>query len=644
MRAVAVLAVVFFHAGWEVFEGGYVGVDVFFVISGFLITQLIMKDLEKGVFSIARFYERRIRRIFPAFFALAFFVVLAGAWLYNQENFLALTESVFAATLSWANLLFWSQAGYWDGPSLLKPMLHTWSLSVEEQFYVVYPLTLYVLARFWKNRITSILWGLLALSFGFNVYVLQYDPNSAFYLPYLRAWELLLGGLIAIRPVALTQKLNEASSLFGLGIIFYSIFSFDAETPFPGLMAVLPVFGSGLVINAGVSGDTLAGRLLRIKPLVAVGKISYSLYLWHWPLLVFGKYYLIRIATGWELALLLCVALAISIISWWLVETPFRDTRFLSRRQLFVFAGVIGLVLVAINQVNIAYQGFPQRYIGRNIIPSTEFNAGNNKWNQCTGGKEYCVIGETNGSPSFLLFGDSHARSIAPGIDAAAKRYHLSGYYIYWEGCVPLLGVDKIRSGVAMDEGCALQKRAIASFLKKNPGISRVIISSRWAINYTGTVYKTEGSGVVTLVSEDKQNVQLSQSQLFYIGLKNMIADVDASGEKIYIVLGIPEVGYNVPSAQFIGQLTRRDINQIIAPTKTEYLQRNQGVLQVMQKIQQEFPSVTLIDPASPLCNNEQQICIVKDNKNYPLYRDDDHLSTYGALYISPIFDEIFQK
>lgn len=204
LRAIAVLAVVFFHAGWKVFEGGYVGVDVFFVISGFLITQLIMKDLEKGVFSIARFYERRIRRIFPAFFALAFFVVLAGARLYSQEDFLALTESVFAATLSWANLLFWSQAGYWDGPSLLKPMLHTWSLSVEEQFYVVYPLTLYVIARFWKNRITAILWGLLALSFGFNVYVLQYDPNSAFYLPYLRAWELLLGGLIAIRPVALT--------------------------------------------------------------------------------------------------------------------------------------------------------------------------------------------------------------------------------------------------------------------------------------------------------------------------------------------------------------------------------------------------------------------------------------------------------
>lgn len=263
LRAIAVLAVLLFHTEVPGFPGGFVGVDVFFVISGYLITSIILKDIEANRFSIARFYERRIRRIFPALFPVMAFVVLVGTYLFDAEAFKELGQSITATTLFSSNILFWRKGGYFAAPSLQKPLLHTWSLAVEEQFYIVFPLALLVIARYFKGKYLP--WVLMAfvLSFGASVYGVIHDPGATFYLVPTRAWELMVGSILALGvlpvPVATWQK-----NLLGFGgiiLVVLSITLYSEATPFPGIAALMPVMGSALVIWSGRGG----GGICRTK-------------------------------------------------------------------------------------------------------------------------------------------------------------------------------------------------------------------------------------------------------------------------------------------------------------------------------------------------------------------------------------------
>jgi peptidoglycan/LPS O-acetylase OafA/YrhL len=267
LRAVAVLSVLFYHAGMRLFSGGFVGVDVFFVISGYLITSIIINEIKANEFHLVNFYERRIRRIFPVLFAVVAFTLLCGALLYDAKNYTDVGNSAISATLFYSNIHFWSQSGYFEKVSTLRPLLHAWSLSVEEQFYIAFPILVLLIRRFLKSRFALSLTLAAVISFVLSVYKVQQDATSAFYLMQYRAWELLIGSILGLRivPIKTNPVMRNIFSLTGITMILASVTLYSHETPFPGAAALVPVMGSALVIYSGQNGTSLIGKILSLN-------------------------------------------------------------------------------------------------------------------------------------------------------------------------------------------------------------------------------------------------------------------------------------------------------------------------------------------------------------------------------------------
>lgn len=341
LRALAVLPVILFHAGYHPFAGGFVGVDVFFVISGYLITSIILSDLVKGRFTIADFYERRARRILPALF-LVMFLCLPFAWLWLQpDDMKDFSESLVSVSLYVSNILFWRESGYFQAAAELKPLLHTWSLAVEEQFYIFFPVMMILAWRWGRRWVPAILViGLLA-SFAISQWGVMTNPAGAFFLLPARGWELLAGGLAAYYlhhfQAPGSPVIREVGSGLGIILVLIAIFTYDEGTSFPGVNAILPVLGTTLIILFA-SPATLAGRALGLKPMVGIGLISYSAYLWHQPLFAYARHRSIEPPTDLLFAVLSVVSLVLAYFSWKYVEAPFRDKRRFTRRTIFTLA------------------------------------------------------------------------------------------------------------------------------------------------------------------------------------------------------------------------------------------------------------------------------------------------------------------
>ena len=290
LRAVAVLSVMAFHMELSHFSGGFVGVDVFFVISGYLISAIVFSEISAGTYSITSFYERRIRRIFPALFAmLILFSVCALFYMFSSEM-VNYAKSLLAASASVSNFYFWQHSGYFDAPTL-NPLLHTWSLAVEEQFYVLFPIYLWAVRRFYPKQLRLSVYVLVVASLIASAIVVHFSRSTAFYMPYTRAWELLIGTVLALEvlPRLSSALLRNFAALLGIVMIVYSVLAYSRTTLFPGLSALVPCGGAALIIYAGEAGPTLIGRVLSWRPAVFIGLISYSLYLWHWPVILLHK-------------------------------------------------------------------------------------------------------------------------------------------------------------------------------------------------------------------------------------------------------------------------------------------------------------------------------------------------------------------
>ncbi|MEO0761148.1 MAG: acyltransferase, partial [Pseudomonadota bacterium] len=321
LRSIAVLPVVAFHFGIAAAPGGFVGVDVFFVISGYLITSIIARECAEGRFSLLDFYERRARRILPALFAMIAAVVVIGWFLFLPREFFDLAKSVGAATVFLANVLFYLSAGYFDAASYTKPLLHTWSLGIEEQFYIVIPLLFMALAWMgWKA--TAWIAAITVASLALSVATTEAMPQAAYYLLPWRAWELGLGALLAlgVAPPLRTAAAREAAAAIGVVLILGAVVLLDKSVPFPGWAALAPCLGAALLIHAGAGGTTRVGAVLASAVPVWIGKLSYSLYLWHWPVVVFFVYREMRMPTLVEAAVLFAVSLALAFASLKLVE------------------------------------------------------------------------------------------------------------------------------------------------------------------------------------------------------------------------------------------------------------------------------------------------------------------------------------
>lgn len=355
LRALAVLPVILFHAGVPALGGGFVGVDVFFVISGYLITSLLLKDLQAGRFSLLDFYERRARRILPALF-LVLLCCLPFAWLWLlPSDAKSFAQSLTAVTVFASNLLFWQTSSYFDSQADLKPLLHTWSLAVEEQYYLFFPLLLLALRRFRTRSLVAVLLVVTLISLGWAEAQVRTQPEASFYLLHTRAWELLLGALTAIwlmqrGELPPPSPITQSASMIGLALLVLANLAFDRSTPFPSLWAVIPTLGTALII-AFAHPHSLVGRLLSWRPLVAVGLISYSAYLWHQPLFAFARHRSLE-TPGVPLMLFLSVcSLLLAYMSWRWVEQPWRDRSRFSRRQVFLMALVGSLAFAVIGLV-----------------------------------------------------------------------------------------------------------------------------------------------------------------------------------------------------------------------------------------------------------------------------------------------------
>lgn len=365
LRALAILPVVFYHLGLGGFTGGYVGVDVFLVISGYLITSIIRREQQAGRFSFVDFWARRARRILPALFVMMAASLVIGWFLMAPRDYEELGRSVRYQTMFASNILFWKQDGYFDAASEFKPLLHTWSLSVEEQFYILFPLLLAAVSgRLLRWRL-AILLAVLALSLAASVWAVNQRPGSAFFLLPMRAWELLAGAALALLPGASrghSQWSLQLAATLGIAAILLPVFFYDSDTPFPGLAALPAVLGTALLIWANGAGDTWVRRLLGWQPLVWFGLISYSLYLWHWPLYVFVQYHALE-TLGLPARLgLLAASIGLAALSLYYVEAPFRERKlFAGRRQMLGAALCSLLLLGVVGQLVRHYDGVPSR-------------------------------------------------------------------------------------------------------------------------------------------------------------------------------------------------------------------------------------------------------------------------------------------
>lgn len=639
LRAVAVLAIIFFHLDLPPFHGGYVGVDIFFVISGYLITSIILREIAAGRFSIIRFYERRVRRILPALAVVLVATLAVGGLLLGPTDFAELARSAVATSLFGSNVFFLLGAGYFEGVSESKPLLHTWSLAVEEQFYILFPAVLLVIARRAAARYTPWLAGMTVLSFAACVWMTAQNPNAAFYLIPFRAWELLVGSMLALAvlPTVSSSRGRDLLAAAGLVCIGASVFAFTRSTPFPGAAAALPVLGSALVIHAGIGGQGRVSRLIAVRPLVFVGLISYSLYLWHWPVVVYAKYWLINEPTDAERAVMLIATFALAALSWRYVEKPFRDRRRLEQRAVFRLAAAAFGVIISASLAAAWSGGLPGRDRGHDLQAIAVSDPGWEHWKDCADRAldegaplELCALGGPDAPASFLLWGDSHALAMASAVNLSATSTGVSGVLATRTACPPLLDID--RPG---DDDCRRFNEAVLAYVEADPGIDTVILAARWALSWHGTRYGDEEGSEVQLADAD--GAPAENPELLERGLERSVAALEQLGRRVVLVRQVPEVGEDVPSANYAARLSGRDVEALIAPTRAAYERRTGAVHARLEAIASGRAAV--LDPGAVLCGARR--CRVTLD-GLPLYRDDNHLSLRGCMAVAELFDPLF--
>jgi peptidoglycan/LPS O-acetylase OafA/YrhL len=513
LRAVAVLLVVAFHTGIGKFRGGFVGVDVFFVISGYLISSVILAEISAGHFSIAAFYERRIRRIFPALVVMMFVTSFLAAKYFLPTELTDFAKSLLAATFSVSNIYFWRQSGYFDAPAALKPLLHTWSLAVEEQFYIVFPLFLVLIRKFFPNRLRAAVVLLALASFVVSAYGAFYAPTSTFYMLHTRAWELLLGTVISLNilPDFRTPLLRNAAALVGLALIVASGVFYTSNTPFPGIAALAPCVGSALIISAGKSGSSVVGRALALKPVVFIGLISYSLYLWHWPIIVFqgvGTFLVSGVSERMVKVAIIAASLLAGTISWKFVEIPFRSGRLkLTGAAVFRAAFAAVIVLAALGSSALAFRGFPSRYSPEAVrvaaymdvrAPYREGTCFITSSDRLEDFDTATCLREDSTKKNYLLIGDSHAAQLWYGLSTVLKDVNVMQATA--SGCKPTL--EQPMNG---DPKCRhIMNYVFQDFLPSHSGVDTLLIAGRWESNdvprLTRTISWAQSRGMKVVV------------------------------------------------------------------------------------------------------------------------------------------------
>lgn len=627
LRAIAVVSVLFFHAGMG-FRGGYVGVDVFFVISGFLITSLILKDLDEGRFRVLLFLERRIRRILPVLVLVVLGTLVVSWFRFLPLDLKELGKSVVAQSLLVSNVYFFRNSGYFAPAAELKPLLHTWSLAVEEQFYLIFP---FILTAAKKKSDDAVAWICLLLgvaSFVLSIYGSYHQPQATFFLLPARAWELLIGSLLAIYPARSPAPRVPTGLLSWMGLlsILFAVYYYDRTTRFPGLAALLPCGGAALIIWSNTCNLTAVGRLLASPPMVFLGLISYSLYLWHWPVIVFSTYGRLGSVPLDQRILLMLATLVLAILSWRFVETPFRRREFLkSRGAIFRFAGGTTMALLLGGLAVLLSDGVPSRIPvrARHYAAGATDRLRVEMVSHKLGLKEALADefiglggGGTNSPVSLVIWGDSHAVAAMPVFDALCKDHTVRGVLAARASTPPLLGY-KARFDTAWEAESIPFNNAVLDFIIRNR-VRDVVLIACWSCN----------------IELDHGPDRLRGS------LISTIEALQKSGTRIWIMRGVPSLRGNVPNALATAVMAGRDPDEIGLPL-SEHRQESMRQDPLFSGLATQFGNVTVLD-ATDLFLNRSNRCRVAEGGE-ALYYDENHLTAAGAMLLRPLFEPLFQ-
>lgn len=625
LRALAVLPVVFYHLHWSFFSGGFVGVDIFFVISGFLITSIIYREQLNNQFTMRDFWLRRARRILPAMFVMVLCTIIAGAWLLSPDDYHDLGRSVRYQSVFAANLYFLKETSYFAAEAELQPLLHMWSLAVEEQFYIIYPLLLLAIAKFLPRWRLPILLAIFFASLALSSWYVYQDSAATFFLLHFRAWELLLGGLLVFLPSSqvTTRPIRELASITGLVLVLYAVIRFKHNMVFPGLTALVPVLGAGLIIWAGESSGV--NRVLAWRPIVFIGLISYSLYLWHWPFIAYTRYWLMDAFALPHQLLILLVSLVLAWLSYRFIEGPFRKKTVLnSRKKVFIVSLISILTLATLGELLRKFDGFPQRLSDKERV-FLEYPKNNNIEKQCRdrtveqiNNNELCRLGNLHPKASILLWGDSHAGVLLPMIDTLG----VDVYYSTFAACPPLPEVH----WPSLFQ-CKPYNQAVMDAVKRLE-IRHVVLVSYWSRYLLGV---ESGSSRPLLPTPSG----VDRADYFYQQLEAMVIALEKDGVTVWLMDSVPSHVADVPRVLTFMRMRGEDTD-LAGRSLDEHLERQAAVLAVFSKLEGRYNNVRRINPTAILCAQDNICRVAKGDE--PWYVDSNHLSTAGALLLKPLF------
>lgn len=639
LRAIAVLSVILFHANIHLFQGGYLGVDIFFVISGYLISSYLLKSKIEGSFSLSNFYFRRAKRILPAlFFILACSIPIAWTLLL-PDQLIRFSQSLIAVLLFISNVFFWKTTNYFDIAIELKPLIHTWSLGIEEQFYLFFPMLFWVGKQLKLVQLFWICFVLLLLSLCISNYEWKHHTLANFFLLPTRSWELLAGTLLAFVqreiPFSLTisRKYHSILAFIGLSFIGLSILCFSKATPNPSFFTLLPIVGT--VLTIAYAPNTIIYRLLSTRILVGIGLISYSLYLWHQPLFAFARIYYATPLSNLDYFVLILATFLLGYLTWAYIEIPFRMHYSFNQRLKQAMPCALWLVFIAIGIEGIATQGFAKRFdVPQEVVRSFALPERGQSCFDLTQGhtrkKWRCPVDRKapQGRYNFFLTGDSHALQLLSVFEQGAQLVGKNGTFAGFSGCVPFLGVYPLMRDDQASKDCALLNKRIFDYIKKNQ-IKNIILVARWTY-YTDGGYNSEPK-LINYIGTKKSihpSIETSRSA-FEQGLAQTIQAYKDLGVHIYIVSQVPAQRQE-PQAiyykAFQSVQVTKSLDEASIPL-SEHLRLQSFVASIFLKYQHD-PFVTFINMDSALCT--QTICPI-GNKSGSYYQDNNHLSALGA-------------
>lgn len=643
LRAIAVSVVVLYHAKVPGFGGGYIGVDIFFVISGFLITGILYSEKTAGTVSILSFYERRCRRILPALIVVsAVSAFFAWLWMFPAD-LAAFGQSLFSANLYISNIYFWLTTDYFGTGAELKPLIHTWSLSVEEQYYILFPILLILFPRLTRRQLIALVFGLSAASLLFAQWASQHAPGANFFLLPSRIFQLGIGALVLLvaggsaRPKTLAGDLAAA---LGLILLIASAILFDDNSPSPGLISLVPLSGTVLLLLYA-SPSTLAGRLLTLRPVVAIGAISYSAYLWHQPIFVFARLRLLNTPSPAIMAGLIVLSFLLAWLSWRYVEQPFRNRAWLTRRSVFSGAVVASALLIAMGLSMTLTNGFPGRISPNVLAAESAAQSGSPARTRCHAKPPFsvppekaCVLGRGY-PPKIAVWGDSHGNEVAWQLSLHADDLKSSIRQFTFSLCPPVPGIAFASGSVW---ACDRANRSVLDYLQGQPETEIVILIARWPHYMERDAFDNGEGGQEYALPRVARPINgaaglLDEAdRIQHLGAlyRESVTQLLSAGKKVALIYPVPEVGWDVPRQKAKRLLFDPSGNEPISTSYPVFLARNRWVFDAFEKLPPDKDLVE-IRPDILFCDSWLAGRCAAEKDGELLYFDDDHLSLAGA-------------